>query len=173
MQSENLKEGGRDDLRIVARPDLYKARIGFAAASQRDVVWNEGFALPHEPSSADADTDHALYINRYTLLAVSTSPSLAGNLASAFAHHADVLVTDASSALASIDLVGQRAAEVLSRGCALDLREHVFRAGDYACTTLGAIDVTLHRTARGMRLHFRAPHGRYVQQWLASVMAIS
>lgn len=157
---------------IVRRPDLYKARIAFARPSPQDRAWVGGPPLPRQPAPADAAADHVLYLNRHMLLAVSPRATLADDLASTLGRHADVLVTDASDALLTLELVGEGAADVLSRGCALDLRNDVFQIGHYASTTLGAVDVVLHRMTNGMRMHLRAPCEPYVRLWLDTVMAL-
>ncbi|MGF6933609.1 heterotetrameric sarcosine oxidase gamma subunit [Paraburkholderia sp. UCT70] len=163
---------GWDDLRIVPRLDLHKATIAFAGVPSADLVLPSGLVLPRGREVVDAQADHVLFINRHTALAVSTSPTLTDDLTAALCHRTDVLVTDATSSLVSLDLIGRYAGELLSRGSAVDLRHEVFGVGQCACTTLGAINVTLHRTLDGFRLHFAASMQTYAQEWIESVLSI-
>ncbi|MCB2102802.1 MAG: hypothetical protein KDE22_18135 [Rhodobacterales bacterium] len=86
------------------------------------------------------------------------------------AHH--VSVVDVSANRVGLDLTGPRAADVLAKGCALDLHPRVM--GPDACvqTVVAKAPVMLHRLAEpaGFRLLVRNSFAHYLTDWLTDAM---
>jgi sarcosine oxidase subunit gamma len=77
-------------------------------------------------------------------------------------------VVDLSSAYEVLELAGARAAELLARGCRLDLGARAFGPGRAAATTIAQVTVTLARTPRGYLLLAPASYARHLTEWLVA-----
>lgn len=75
-------------------------------------------------------------------------------------------VHDVSDGQAVLDVIGERASELLAAGCALDLHPSVFAAPRCARTLLAGLPVLLYPHGEGYRVHAEAPLLGYLWQWL-------
>jgi sarcosine oxidase subunit gamma len=74
---------------------------------------------------------------------------------------------DVSANRVCLELAGESAADVLARGCALDLHPSVFPPGRCAQTLLARAQVILYRTdEHAFRLLVRPSLADYVRAWL-------
>ena len=73
---------------------------------------------------------------------------------------------DVSANRVCLELSGAGAAEVLSRGCALDLHPSVFPPGQCAQTLVARAQVILYRTEDAFRLLVRPSLADYLRAWL-------
>ena len=73
---------------------------------------------------------------------------------------------DVSANRVCLELSGAGAAEVLSRGCALDLHPSVFPPGRCAQTLVARAQVILYRTEDAFRLLVRPSLADYLRAWL-------
>ena len=73
---------------------------------------------------------------------------------------------DVSANRVCLELAGERAADVLARGCALDLHPSVFPPGRCAQTLVARAQVILYRTEDAFRLLVRPSFADYVRAWL-------
>jgi heterotetrameric sarcosine oxidase gamma subunit len=74
---------------------------------------------------------------------------------------------DVSANRVCLELAGEGAADVLARGCALDLHSSVFPPGRCAQTLLARAQVILYRTdEHAFRLLVRPSFADYVRAWL-------
>jgi sarcosine oxidase, subunit gamma len=79
---------------------------------------------------------------------------------------------DVSANRVCFELSGEGAAEVLARGCALDLHPSVFPPGRCAQTLLARTQVILYRTdEHTFRLLVRPSYADYLRAWLRDAMA--
>ncbi|SDG87786.1 sarcosine oxidase subunit gamma [Roseospirillum parvum] len=82
-------------------------------------------------------------------------------------------VLDLTDAQVCLDLTGPQAADVLAKGCGLDLHPRVFAPGAAARTLLAQAPVlliALDGAPGGFRLLTRASLGRYLAHWLLDAM---
>jgi heterotetrameric sarcosine oxidase gamma subunit len=78
---------------------------------------------------------------------------------------------DVSANRVCLELSGPEAADVLARGCALDLHPSVFPPGRCAQTLLARAQVILYRTdERTFRLLVRPSYADYLRAWLRDAM---
>jgi sarcosine oxidase subunit gamma len=78
---------------------------------------------------------------------------------------------DVSAGRAVLELSGQRAADVLRHGCALDLHPRVFGPGRCASTDLARTQVTLQQTGpETYRIFVRSSFADYLVRWLLDAM---
>jgi sarcosine oxidase subunit gamma len=76
---------------------------------------------------------------------------------------------DVSAAYVCLELAGERSADVLAEGCALDLDLSAFPVGTCAQTLLARTDAILLRTAETrFRILVRSSFADYVRAWLAA-----
>ena len=73
---------------------------------------------------------------------------------------------DVSANRVCLELSGDGAADVLARGCALDLHPSVFPPGRCAQTLVARAQVILYRTDEGFRLLVRPSFADYLRAWL-------
>jgi len=78
------------------------------------------------------------------------------------------VAVDLSSALAVLHLGGNRARELLVRGCRLDLSADAFPPGSAAATIMVQVSVILAALPSGVLLLTPASTARHVREWLAS-----
>lgn len=75
-------------------------------------------------------------------------------------------VVDLSSALAALQLSGEAAAQLLARGCRLDLDRGAFPPGSAAATLIAQVSVVLAALDSGFLLLTPATTARHVREWL-------
>jgi sarcosine oxidase subunit gamma len=75
-------------------------------------------------------------------------------------------VVDVSANRVCLELSGPGAADVLARGCALDLHPSVFPSGRCAQTLVARAQVILYRTDDAFRLLVRPSYADYLRAWL-------
>jgi sarcosine oxidase subunit gamma len=129
-----------------------------------------GIALPTEPltsSASDKATICWLGPDEFLLLcAEDTRGDLQAALETALAgQHASVV--DVSDAYAGFAITGPKAAELLAKGCAIDLHPVAFGQGQVVRTLLAKADITLLRDAAGFRLYVLRSFADYAGLWLA------
>ncbi len=73
---------------------------------------------------------------------------------------------DVSANRICLELSGDGAADVLARGCALDLHPSVFPPGRCAQTLVARAQVILYRTEDAFRLLVRPSFADYLRAWL-------
>jgi sarcosine oxidase subunit gamma len=79
---------------------------------------------------------------------------------------------DVSDLRAEFELAGPRAADVLRKGCGIDLHPRVFATGDCAVTLLGRVRVALRQTDErpGYRVLVERSVALYLWDWLVDAM---
>jgi len=79
---------------------------------------------------------------------------------------------DASDLRAEFELAGPRAADVLRKGCGIDLHPRAFASGDCALTLLGRVRVALRQTddRPGYRILVERSVAPYLWDWLVDAM---
>ena len=84
-------------------------------------------------------------------------------------HHA---ATDVSDYYAVIELAGDDAADILARGCPLDLHARTFKAAQFAQTRFGNASIGLYKpdAESAFHIHVRWSFAEYVWDYLAQVI---
>lgn len=142
------------------------ADTGFTGAA-RAVL---GVALPIDANTVrDGETHGVAWMGPDEWLVQSHQPhgtaGLPGSLAAALRGHF-ASVVDVTSGYTVIDIGGRYAADVLSKGCAMDLHPRVFGAGGCAQTRFFDAAVFLRRTPGGIALTTRRSFAPYVAEML-------
>ncbi|MBV9858852.1 MAG: sarcosine oxidase subunit gamma [Alphaproteobacteria bacterium] len=143
------------------------------AGAIRDAL---GLALPTTPNRiAERDGVAALWLGPDEWLVVG-APGSAAVLSAALDRHLagqHASAVDLGASRACLEVTGMRAAEVLAKGCALDLHPRAFGPADCAQTLLARIPVILHRTHTepGWRLFVRRSFAPYIAAWLIDAVA--
>jgi sarcosine oxidase, subunit gamma len=75
-------------------------------------------------------------------------------------------VVDLSSALAALQLSGEAAAQLLARGCRLDLDRGAFPPGSAAATLIAQVSVVLAALDSGFLLLTPATTAQHLREWL-------
>lgn len=75
-------------------------------------------------------------------------------------------IVDVSDAYLGFAIAGPRAAELLAKGCTIDLHPSAFGQGRVGRTLLAKADITLLRTADGFRLYVLRSFADYAGLWL-------
>lgn len=151
---------------LCLRGDVASGVLGTAV---QDVT---GAALPGRPLEASrgesADIlwlgpDEWLLVLAEGLSAAAVSPALRGCLGEE--HHA---LVDVSSSRVAIGLAGERAREVLMKGCALDLHPRAFGPGRCDQGSLGRCHVLLHLRddTPDFDIHVHRSFADYAWRWL-------
>ncbi|WP_299399807.1 sarcosine oxidase subunit gamma [Pelagibius sp.] len=149
---------------------------GFLAATHQAL----GVALPLEPNRVESSERIAvLWLGPNEWLAVShddepTAESrLAERLREALAD-SHAAVTEVGESLACIHIAGPRAADVIAKGCPLDLHPGAFTAGHCAQSHIAKTAVTLHQVddagaaaGPGYDLYTRRSFSDYLWRWLS------
>ncbi|QKK03497.1 MAG: sarcosine oxidase subunit gamma [Pseudomonadota bacterium] len=79
----------------------------------------------------------------------------------------DSSLVDLSDYYTTLLLEGERAVDVLMKGCSLDLHPRAFAVGDMALTRLAQADVMLHRSGeRRYAIQMRRSFAEYALKWL-------
>jgi sarcosine oxidase, subunit gamma len=154
-----LPAGGK----LILRADTADKKI--AAAVKKAL----GVALPAKPlTSAAGDKATACWLGPdewMVLCAEEEREALQAALETALAGlHASVV--DVSDAYLGFAITGEKATELLAKGCSLDLHPTAFPEGRVARTTLAKADITLLRTAEGFRLYVLRSFADYTGLWL-------
>ena len=143
---------------------------GEATSELRSIVAElAGCGLPLRPLDAAAKGSMAalwLGPDEWLITGPADGVALTAKLQRAF-RGKFVTATDVSHALAVIRLAGPNAADVLSKGCGLDLHPRVFKPGTVAGTLLARASVTLHQVAVSTyHLYIRRSYVDYLWRWL-------
>lgn len=149
--------------KLILRCDAADKKI--AAAAKKAL----GVTLPTEPltsTTSDKATVCWLGPDEWLLLcAEEERETLQAALETGLAgQHAAIV--DVSDAYLGFDIVGEKAAELLAKGCSLDLHLSAFAQGRGARTTLAKADITLLRTAEGFRIYVLRSFADYAGLWL-------
>ncbi|MBV7481816.1 sarcosine oxidase subunit gamma [Bordetella sp. BOR01] len=129
-----------------------------------------GFALPVAPNTyTGANTHVAMWMGPDEWLVQGLCPQaapelptqLASRLAGRFAAAIDI-----TSGYTVVDVTGPRAADVLAKGCPLDMHPQVFGPGCCAQTCFFDAAVVLRRTEAGISLTTRRSFAPYVAELL-------
>ena len=136
--------------KLILRCDAADKKI--AAAAKKAL----GLALPVEPlTSTDGEKATLCWLgpDEFLLLcAEDERETLQAALEAALAGwHAAIV--DVSDAYAGFAITGPKAAELLAKGCAIDLHPSAFGQGQVVRTLLAKADITLLRDAAGFRLY--------------------
>ena len=150
--------------RLILRCDASDRKI--AAAAKKAL----GIALPTEPltsSARDKATACWLGPDEFLLLCAEDGrEALQTALETALAwQHAAIV--DVSDAYAGFSITGPKAAELLAKGCVIDLHPVAFGEGKVVRTLLAKADITLLRDAVGFRLYVLRSFADYTGLWLA------
>lgn len=130
-----------------------------------------GLALPEQANQfVEVDRKQVFWLgpNEWLLLTADTHlPQLIGDLRQSFAGlHATV--TDLSGAAVVLQIQGAHAADILSKGCTLDLHADCFKGGDCAQTGLAKANMLLacRAASKDYTLVVRRTYAEYLLQWL-------
>jgi heterotetrameric sarcosine oxidase gamma subunit len=168
-----------------ATPDGGRVRFGCCAADIMElaarrnrstelaaVAARRGLPLPPFGRATFCGGQLAISVRpeRWLLLSASATPGSAGvTWQETCAGTAAVI--DLSSALAIFHLAGADSAEVLARGCRLDLHPTVFPAGHAAATTIAQVAVIIVGLPAARLLLTPATTARHFGEWLAATGA--
>jgi heterotetrameric sarcosine oxidase gamma subunit len=136
------------------------------------VAARRGLSLPGFGRAAGAGGRLTISVRpeRWLLLSPQAEPGLAAaEWQQACAGNAAVI--DLSSALAVFYLAGADSAEVLARGCRLDLHPTVFPAGHAAATTIAQVAVIIVQLPVARLLLTPVTTARHFAEWLAATGA--
>ncbi|MEO4001846.1 sarcosine oxidase subunit gamma family protein [Mesorhizobium sp. CAU 1732] len=127
-----------------------------------------GAPLPEVPNASTSGDREILWLapNQWLIRAADTELDIAARIDDAcrgmLFHVADV--TDAWRA---VEIDGRRSADLIAKGCSLDLHPTVFRVGQAKRSLLSQIHVLLHRiSGSGYRIYFDVSVWDHVVQWL-------
>ena len=125
--------------------------------------------LPVEPLTSRAgDKATALWLGPDEWLLLCAEADRAGlqeALETALAgQHASVV--DVSDSYQGFSVTGPKAAELLSKGCAIDLHPVAFAEGKVVRTLLAKADITLLRSEPGFQLYVLRSFADYTRLWL-------
>lgn len=127
--------------------------------------------LPLIPGKSSRAADGVvLWLGPDQWLAVTT-PARAASLTQALTG-ADASVVDVSDLRAAFELAGPHAADVLRKGCAIDLHPRAFAAGDCALTSLARVRVALRAAddRPAYAIFVERSYAPYLWDWLADAM---
>lgn len=150
--------------RLILRCDASDRKIAAAAKKALSI------ALPTDPLTSNAgEKANVCWLgpDEWLLLcAEDAREALQTALETALAgQHASVV--DVSDAYAGFAITGPKAAELLAKGCAIDLHPSAFAQGHVVRTLLAKADITLLRDAAGFRLYVLRSFADYAGLWLA------
>lgn len=150
--------------KLILRCDAADKKI--AAAAKKAL----GVTLPTEPLTSTA-SGKALVCwlgpDEFLLLCPEDArEALQAALEAALAGQHAAFV-DVSDAYLGFGVAGPKAAELLAKGCAIDLHPMAFAEGKVVRTLLAKADITLLREADGFRLYVLRSFADYAGLWLA------
>ncbi len=135
-----------------------------------------GFGLPTEPNTvAGGEGVCALWLGPDEWLVTTAGGEEAGLMArlngALAGHHASVV--DVSDARTVIVLRGERARDVLAKGCGLDLHPRVFKPGRCAQTALARASILIHQTSEdpAYDIYVDRSFAQYLWTWLEDAAA--
>ena len=159
-------------LRELPASTMIDLRVDPANAAALDLVQSAlALALPLTPGkSSTAGERAALWFGPDQWLIVAPGAT-AASLVQAL-HHAAVSAVDVSDLRAEFELCGSLAADVLRKGCAIDLHPRVFGPGDCVLTTLARVRVALRQMDErpGYRIYVERSVAPYLWSWLKDAM---
>ncbi|KZC97636.1 sarcosine oxidase subunit gamma [Oceanibaculum pacificum] len=154
-----LPENGK----LILRADAQNADIRAAIAGVLTAP------LPVEPlTSMAGDKATALWLGPDEWLLLCAEADRAGLQQALEANLADLhaSVVDVSDAYSGFAVTGPKAAELLSKGCAIDLHPVAFAEGKVVRSLLAKADITLLRTAADFQLYVLRSFAAYTRLWL-------
>jgi sarcosine oxidase subunit gamma len=132
------------------------------------------FSLPLEPDTwTGSPTKEALWLGPDEWLMVGppgTERDIVAELNAALDGEPHSAV-DVSANRSAIDLAGEDALQLLSRGCSLDLHPREWSEGMCAQTLLARVPVILQQRADVTRIFVRPSFARYLLDWLVQAAA--
>lgn len=178
MTADQLRRSPLDGL-VLEAPGVRIAELPFTSAvnlradpSDAAVAEVLGGPLPSEPNTvATLRGRHALWLGPDEWLVVGgpdgDAPELVARLHAALAGSRGSAV-DVSANRTTIELTGDRATDLLEKGCQLDLHPRAFSAGRCAQTMVAKAQVILWQTdqAPTYRLLVRGSFAGYLAAWL-------
>ncbi|WP_037062665.1 sarcosine oxidase subunit gamma [Pseudonocardia acaciae] len=177
MTADQLRRSPLDGL-VLEAPAVRIAELPFSAevnlrADPSDTAVAEvlGGLLPSEPNTVAALRGrHALWLGPDEWLVVGPdgdAPELVGRLHAALAGSRGSAV-DVSANRTTIEVSGERATDLLEKGCQLDLHPRAFAAGHCAQTMVAKAQVILWQTDQTptYRLLVRGSFAGYLAAWL-------
>jgi sarcosine oxidase, subunit gamma len=130
--------------------------------------------LPREPNTAVESADRtSLWLGPDEWLIVGP-PGSADGLVGQLQHELRGVhrsIVDVSAARVVIELGGERARELLSHGCSIDLHPRAWRAGMCAQTLIHGCPVLLHQRADATRIFVRPSFAEFLVDWILDVSA--
>jgi heterotetrameric sarcosine oxidase gamma subunit len=159
------------EVQLAAAPmDIVEiAALRAGAGGLRAVARERGLELPRPGGVAVGRQTLALCVRpeRWLILSPSAAPAVTH---SAWQRAAAGLAAavDLSSGLVALHLAGPAAAEVLVRGCSLDLAGDPFPAGGAAATIMAQLSVVLAAVSPGWLLLTPATTARHLREWLTA-----
>ena len=164
---------GPADAGIVLTERPFQAAVNLRGRAEPEflaaVVDAFGLMLPlNSPETATEGTVTALWLgpDEWLICGGDDGPALVDRLRGALDSH-NAAVTDVSENYTIIGLSGPRAADVLAKGCPLDLHPTSFQPGHVAQTIVARADVVLHQIgADAYDIHVRRSFAEYLWTWL-------
>lgn len=153
-QNGELLEFRNSAVTLMAHDRIPKLKIQCRTPGRLDLVALEkstGVALPSSPTELTGTTHSVFWTSPGEWLIVSRSQNprvFSQRLEDALRGTMHAL-TDVSDSLATIELTGPKARELLSEDCGVDLDATRFLPGHYALTRLRELAVIIHRTGAG------------------------
>lgn len=126
--------------------------------------------LPLTPGKAVANAERVVWWfgpDQWLVMVPAVADPLIGAL-----ERDGISAVDVSDLRAEFELAGPRAADILRKGCAIDLHSRVFGPGDCALTALARVRVALRQTDErpGYRILVERSVAPYLWSWLADAM---
>ncbi|MBO0874689.1 MAG: sarcosine oxidase subunit gamma [Pseudonocardia sp.] len=184
MTVDQLRRSPLDGL-VVEAPEVRIAELPFGSAvnlradpTAAAVAEVLGGPLPTEPNTVvEWRGRHVLWLGPNEWLVVGPdgdAPGLVARLRAALAGTRGSAV-DVSANRTTVEVSGQRATDLLEKGCQLDLHPRAFRAGRCAQTMVAKAQVVLWQAtdapAVAYRLLVRGSFAGYLAAWLADAAA--
>lgn len=138
------------DLRLEPLPELRKMMVSFASPLH-DGVTLQGVVLPSRRQPIKPTDIYALAISRYNKLILSSSDALLDELAVELKRREDILLGDASSAIASAVLSGEHVVEWLASVIFAPIYE--LADGEYSRVQVGPVSLIVHRHDQRYLIH--------------------
>ena len=177
--TEILRAASSEGATLCERP--FVTQINVRGAPEDDVFLKGvetavGAPLPLEPNrAAVADEMRALWLGPDEWLVVAADgrgDELNGRLVAALAGR-HVSVVDVSASRTVLELAGERARDVLEKGCTLDLHPRAFGPGQCAGTVIAKMQIILEQVddTPAYRLYVRSSFAEHMAHWLMEAMA--
>jgi sarcosine oxidase subunit gamma len=157
---------------------MVNLRVRPGSAEARRVGDALGTTLPAANAVAPATRGAVLWLGPDEVLVVGRDGAAAGLVAQLTAALAGARgsVVDVSAARAGVEVAGERARDVLAKGCSLDLHPRVFTPGRCAQTLLARANVIVWHLGEnlydgGYRVLTGASFAGYLADWLSDAAA--